>query len=193
MRNSPALRRSTLVRRTSVLAAGALASLVLAACGDDDSPVAQDPAAAEPSSSAPTTSAPATASVTPTPTPATTPTTAPSSPAGEASASPAGEDVLITLDSPAAGATVSGSFRAAGTANSPEANVPWRLLDASGKKVAEGYFTAEGWMDKRYPYAGTVDVSKVAPGGYTFEVAVDDPSGGEGGQPQKVHRAITVQ
>jgi hypothetical protein len=184
MRNSPVLIGSTLVRRTSLLAAAGLTALTLAACGnDDDSSVAQDPAA-ESTSAAPTTSAPVD----------------PSASASDAATSPAATESStpdaaknITLDTPADGAAVTGSFQAAGTANSPEANVPWRILDGSGKKVLAGHFTAEGWMDKLYPYAGKVDVSRLAAGTYTFEVAVDDPSGGEGKTPEKVTRSITVQ
>jgi hypothetical protein len=188
MRNSPVLANSTLLRRTSVLAAAAVATLALAACGTDDTTttVADDPAtSAAPTSSAPASSAPAE--------PTETPSTASSSAAATSSTSPVGEDTLITLDAPADGATVAGSFDASGTANSPEANVPWRILDASGKKVLHGHFTAEGWMDKLYPYAGPVDVSSLGAGSYTFEVSIDDPSGGEGKAPQKVDRAITVQ
>lgn len=185
MRNSPVLGNSTLLRRTSVLAAAALTTLALAGCasssGNDS--VAQDPATETTTSTAPTSSAP----VEPTETPST------SSSAPTQTATPVSADTLITLDTPTDGETVSGSFDVKGTANSPEANVPWRILDAGGHKVLHGYFTAEGWMDKLYPYAGTVDVSKLAPGSYTFEVSVDDPSGGEGKAPQKVDRSITVQ
>jgi hypothetical protein len=181
MRNSPVL-GSTLLRRTSVLAAAAVATLVLAACGDETTPVAADPDTETTTSVAPTTSAPAE----PTETPSTSPAESPSSSAVDA-------DTIITVDAPADGASVSGSFDASGTANSPEANVPWRILDADGKKVLDGYFTAEGWMDKLYPYAGPVDVSTLAAGSYTFEVSVDDPSDGEGKAPQKVDRTITVQ
>jgi hypothetical protein len=182
MRNSPVLVNSTLVRRTALLAAAGLTALTLTACGnDDDSSVAQDPAT-ESTSAAPTTSAPA------------DPTDAPSSTSAAASTSATADpNALITLDAPADDATVTGSFQANGTANSPEANVPWRILDSSGKKALAGHFTAEGWMDKLYPYAGKVDVSKLAAGTYTFEVAVDDPSGGEGKAPEKVNRSITVQ
>ncbi|GAB7006187.1 hypothetical protein JCM18899A_36600 [Nocardioides sp. AN3] len=172
----------TLLRRTSVLAVAAVATLALASCGNDNPSEAQDPAAAPTTSIPPTTSAPAEPTQTATATPSETPSSAAAS-----------ADTLITLEAPADHATVSGSFDAKGTANSPEANVPWQILDLSGKKVVDGYFTAEGWMDKLYPYAGTVDVSKLAPGAYTFEVSVDDPSGGEGKPPQKVDRAITVQ
>lgn len=184
MRNSPVLGNSTLLRRTSVLAAAAVASLALAGCADSDgSPVAEEPAP-ETSSAAATSSAAVEPSETPTETPSTSTPAATEAPDA---------DTLITLETPADGATVSGSFDVKGTANSPEANVPWRLLDASGAKVQKGHFTAEGWMDKLYPYAGTVDVSKLAPGAYTFEVSVDDPSGGEGKPAQKVARPITVQ
>jgi hypothetical protein len=177
MRNSPALGNRTLVRRTSALAAAALATLALAGCGDDAGTVAEDPAV-ETTTAAPTTSAPV------------EPTETATSSAPVETADP---NALITLDTPTEGATVSDSFDAAGTANSPEANVPWRILDGSGAKVLDGYFTAEGWMDKLYPYAGRVDVSKLAPGSYTFEVSVDDPSGGEGKKPEKVTRSISVQ
>jgi hypothetical protein len=180
MRNSPVLGTSTLLRRTSALAGAALVTvLALAGCGDDATPVAEDPAA-ETTPAAPTTSAPAEPTE-----PATT-----SAPPETATPDP---DALITLDQPADGAAVSGSFDANGTANSPEANVPWVIRDGSGKKVLDGYFTAEGWMDKLYPYAGTVDVSSLAPGSYTFEVRIDDTSDGEGKPAQKVSRSITVQ
>jgi len=173
MRNSPVLANSTLLRRTSVLAAAAVATVALAACGDDTTTVADDPAT-ETTSAVPTSSAPVEPSETPSTSMAST------SSAAVPSSSPVSEDTLITLDAPTDGATVSGSFDASGTANSPEANVPWRILDASGKRVLHGHFTAEGWMDKLYPYAGPVDVSSQAAGSYTFEVSVDDPSGGEG-------------
>jgi len=188
MRNSPVLGNSTLLRRASVLAAAAVATFALAACGDDTTTTVADDPGTETSSAAPTTSAPVQPSETPS-----TSAPASTSAAATSSTSPVSEDTLITLDAPADGATVSGSFDASGTANSPEANVPWRILDANGKKVLHGHFTAEGWMDKLYPYAGTVDVSTLSAGSYTFEVSIDDPSGGEGKAPQKVDRAITVQ
>ncbi|MFT4263795.1 MAG: Gmad2 immunoglobulin-like domain-containing protein [Nocardioides sp.] len=157
MRNST-LRRTG--RSAAVTAAGLSLLGLLTACGSDDS------AASDPETTAAT-------SATPTPTP--TPTDA----ATATSSSPAADDALITLDTPTAGAIVSGSFDVSGTANSPEANVPWKLADATGATVKEGYFTAEGWMDKLYPYAGTVDVSDVTPGEYTFQVRVDDEADGD--------------
>lgn len=156
--------------------AALLAALALSGCGDD-STVAEDPTEV---------------SGTPTPEPA-APTTATTEPMPEETEVPAAGDTLITLDAPAEDATVSGSFEASGTANSPEANVPWQVLAAGGEVVLEGFFTAEGWMDKLYPYSGSVDVSTLAAGPYVFRVSVDDPSGGEGAPPQSVERHITVQ
>lgn len=158
------------------VAAGLLVlTFALAGCGSSASTVADDPGT---TSTAPTTSA--------------APTTTSSAP------TPAGSDTtaaasLITLEEPADRATVSGSFQASGMANSPEANVPWQILDASGMKVLEGAFTAEGWMDKLYPYRGKVDIASLAPGTYTFVVSVDDESDGESKlPPQKVSHTITV-
>ena len=152
-----------------------LTALALAGCGDGEATVAEDPAEVSGSPTAATTSA--------APTPLPSPTATETTPAA---------DVLITLDTPAEGATVSGSIDVSGTANSPEANVPWQLLGAGGDVVADGFFTAEGWMDALYPYAGTVDLAGVAPGEYVLKVSVDDPSGGEGNPPQSVERHLTV-
>ncbi|MFE6506059.1 Gmad2 immunoglobulin-like domain-containing protein [Nocardioides sp. NPDC057767] len=100
---------------------------------------------------------------------------------------------LITLAAPAEGATVSGSFEATGKANSPEANVPWEIRDTSGATVLEGHATAEGWMDKLYPWTTTVDVSELEPGTYLFIARTDDTSDGEGKPSEEVGARITVE
>ena len=165
-----------LVRRALVPLA-AVGCLWLTACGSNDE-------ALDPSASVTETSSP---SVSPTPTESSTPETTPSdSPSADA-------DTLITLDEPTSGATVSGSFKASGKANSPEANVPWSIKDAAGNTVKQGHFTALGWMDKLYPYHGTVKLDGIDPGDYTFEVRVDDLSDGEGKDPQVIDVPITVQ
>ena len=51
----------------------------------------------------------------------------------------------------------------------------------------------EGWIDGLYPWQGTIDISKLEPGDYTFVVLTDDPSGGEGGGPHVDTRSITVE
>ncbi|MEU0313438.1 Gmad2 immunoglobulin-like domain-containing protein [Nocardioides sp. NPDC006273] len=100
---------------------------------------------------------------------------------------------LITLSAPAEGATVSESFQASGKANSPEANVPWEVRDSSGETVLEGFVTAEGWMDKLYPWKTTVDVSELEPGTYLFIARTDDTSDGEGKPAEEVGARITVE
>ncbi|MEI7058931.1 Gmad2 immunoglobulin-like domain-containing protein [Nocardioides sp. CCNWLW239] len=113
-------------------------------------------------------------------------------PSEEASAPPRTSG-LIVLSAPAEGATVEGSFEASGKANSPEANVPWEIRDSSGEPVLEGHATAEGWMDKLYPWKTTVDVSDLEPGTYVFIARTDDTSDGEGKPAEEVGATITVE
>lgn len=102
---------------------------------------------------------------------------------------------LVNITTPAEGATVSGTFTADGVSSSFEATTPWEIRKggADGKVVAKGFATAEGWMDKLYPWQTDVDVSDLAPGDYTFVALTDDPSGGEGGGPMVDTKSITVQ
>ncbi len=100
---------------------------------------------------------------------------------------------LITLTEPAEGATVSDSFEASGKANSNEANVPWEVRDTTGETVLEGATTAEGWMDKLYPWRTTVDVSELDPGTYLFIARTDDTSDGEGKPSEEVGARIVVE
>jgi hypothetical protein len=100
---------------------------------------------------------------------------------------------LVSITAPEEGAGVSGSFTASGVANSNEANVPWQIKQGD-KVVKSGFSTAEGWMDKLYPWtSGAIDVSDLPPGDYTFVAMTDDPSGGEGFGPQVDTRSITVR
>lgn len=97
---------------------------------------------------------------------------------------------FVNLTTPEEGAAVSGSFTASGVASAFEANVGWEIRQGS-KVVKKGYATAEGWMDKLYPFETDVDVSGLAPGSYTFVALTDDESG-EGGGPTEDTRTITV-
>lgn len=99
---------------------------------------------------------------------------------------------LVSITAPEEGATVSGTFTASGVSSSFEATTPWEIQDASGEVVADGFATAEGWMDKLYPWQTEVDVSSLEPGEYTFVVRTDDPSGGEGPGPTEDSKTITV-
>jgi hypothetical protein len=100
---------------------------------------------------------------------------------------------LVSVTAPEEGAGVSGSFTASGVANSNEANVPWQIRRGD-KIVKSGFSTAEGWMDKLYPWeSDPIDVSDLAPGTYTFVAMTDDPSGGEGFGPHVDTRTIAVR
>jgi major membrane immunogen (membrane-anchored lipoprotein) len=101
---------------------------------------------------------------------------------------------LVNVTSPEEGATVSGSFTASGVSSSFEATTPWEIRQGGpdGKVVENGFSTAEGWMDKLYPWETDVDVSGLEPGDYTFVALTDDPSGGEGHGPTEDSKTITV-
>lgn len=100
---------------------------------------------------------------------------------------------LVSVTTPEQGATVSGSFTASGVASSFEATVPWEIRQG-GEVVERGFSTAEGWMDKLYPWTTEVDVSRLEPGDYEFVALTDDPSGGaEGGGPTEDSKVITVE
>jgi hypothetical protein len=112
---------------------------------------------------------------------------------GVGAADPLDVLALVNVTSPEEGATVSGTFTASGLASSFEATVPWEVRQGD-KVVLKGFSTAEGWMDKLYPWESKVDVSDLAPGDYTFVAMTDDPSGGtEGAGPFEDSKSITVE
>ncbi|WP_395692802.1 Gmad2 immunoglobulin-like domain-containing protein [Nocardioides sp.] len=100
---------------------------------------------------------------------------------------------LVSVTTPESNATVSGSFTASGVSSSFEATTPWEIRDASDQVVKKGSATAEGWMDKLYPWQTEIDVSGLEPGVYTFVAMTDDPSGGEGGGPTVDTKTIIVK
>lgn len=100
---------------------------------------------------------------------------------------------LVGISSLSEGETVRDRFVVSGVANSFEATVPWEVRQGD-KVVARGSATADGWMDKLYPWTTTVNVSKLAPGTYTFAAMTDDPSGGaEGAGPTEDTKTIVVK
>ncbi len=101
---------------------------------------------------------------------------------------------LVNISDPAEGSIVAGdSFVARGRANSFEATVPWQLRSDQGV-VKEGFTTAEGAIDRLYPWETTVDVSDLDPGRYTFVAMTSDPSGGaEGFGPFTDTRTIIIE
>ncbi|PVG83448.1 hypothetical protein DDE18_09190 [Nocardioides gansuensis] len=101
---------------------------------------------------------------------------------------------LVSVTSPEQGATVTGDvLKAGGVASSFEATVPWEVRQGD-TVVLEGFSTAEGWMDKLYPWEAEIDISSLAPGDYTFAAMTDDPSGGaEGAGPTEDTKDFTVR
>jgi hypothetical protein len=99
---------------------------------------------------------------------------------------------LVNVTAPEDGAEVSGSFTASGVASSFEATVVWEVRDGAGTAVLDGFATAEGFMDRLYPWETEVDVSSLAPGAYTFAALTDDPSAGEGPGPYVDTKEIVV-
>jgi hypothetical protein len=101
---------------------------------------------------------------------------------------------LMSITSPSEGESVSGSLTADGVGSSFEANVQWQIKQGD-EVVKSGSTTAEGWMDKLYPWqTEAIDVSDLTPGDYTFVAMTDDPSGGaEGNGPDVDTRTITVR
>jgi hypothetical protein len=101
---------------------------------------------------------------------------------------------LASISDPSDRRVVEGSFSANGVASSFEGNVPWTLLAADGGVVRSGSAHTYGYVDRLYPWAtGRIDVSDLAPGDYTFVVATDDPSDGEGPGPTKDTRTIIIK
>lgn len=99
---------------------------------------------------------------------------------------------LVNVTRPASDSQVSGTFTASGVASSFEANVVWEVLDSGGAAVLDGFATAEGFMDRLYPWETEVDVSSLDPGSYTFVARTADPSSGEGPGPYEDTKTFTV-
>lgn len=101
---------------------------------------------------------------------------------------------LVNITAPEQGATVTGdTLEASGVGSSFEANLLWEIRQGD-QVVLDGFATAEGWMDKLYPWATSIDVSGLEPGDYTFVARTDDPSGGaEGSGPHEDTKDFTLE
>lgn len=96
---------------------------------------------------------------------------------------------LVQIDTPREGAEVTSPVTVSGDAAAFEANVPWRVLDASGVVVEEGNtMTSEGMTFAPFSFEVELD-----PGTYVIEISEDDPSGGEGGTPTTDTRTVVVK
>lgn len=94
------------------------------------------------------------------------------------------DDVLayVNVTTPEEGSTHARDkkLKASGVASAFEATVQWKILQGS-KPVLDGFATAEGWMDKLYPWETTIDISSLEPGEYTFVAADSDAVEGDEG------------
>ena len=99
---------------------------------------------------------------------------------------------MVSVTAPVEGTTVRDTFTASGVASSFEATVPWQIRRGN-QLIKDGFATAEGWMDKLYPWETEVDVSDLDPGTYQFVAMTDDPSTGEGGGPTEDSKTIIVE
>ena len=81
-------------------------------------------------------------------------------------------------------------LKATGVASAFEATVQWKILRGKDE-VKAGFATAEGWMDKLYPWETTIDVSDLPPGEYTFVAADSDDEEGNG--PTEDSKSFTLR
>lgn len=96
--------------------------------------------------------------------------------------------LLVQVDEPQEGATVTSPVTVRGDAAVFEATLLWSVLDAAGAEVLSGVTTtAEGQVFA--PYEFTVELQ---PGEYTVVISESDPSDGEGGVVMTDSKAITV-
>lgn len=99
---------------------------------------------------------------------------------------------LVNVTMPEEATVVGDTFTATGVASSFEGNVPWEVR-RGGAVVLDGFATADGYLDRLYPWSAEVDVSRLDPGTYTFVAMTSDPSGGEGGGPTEDTKTIRVE
>jgi hypothetical protein len=86
----------------------------------------------------------------------------------------------VNITTPEQGAETTRTLVVSGVASSFEATVPLKVMHGS-EVVLEDVATAEGWMDRLYPFTRTLDLSALPAGDYTLVASTDDPSGGAEG------------
>ena len=102
---------------------------------------------------------------------------------------------LMNITQPEEGEVVSGgTLEAEGVANAFEATFQWEIRSGD-QVVASDFGMAEqgGQVDKLFPWEVSVDVSSLAPGTYTFVATNDDPSGGEGFDPDSDSKTFVIE
>ncbi len=99
---------------------------------------------------------------------------------------------LVNVTMPEEATVVGDSFTATGVASSFEGNVPWEVR-SGGEVVLDGFATADGYLERLFPWSAEVDVSRLDPGTYTFVAMTSDPSDGEGSGPTEDSKTIRVE
>ena len=103
-------------------------------------------------------------------------------------ADPLNTRLLVQIDEPRQGATVTSPVTVTGEAAVFEGTVLWRVLDDEGTETQSGFTnTSEG--QALAPFSFDVDLG---PGTHTIEVFEDDVSGGEAGAPMVDSKEVTV-
>lgn len=97
--------------------------------------------------------------------------------------------MLVQLAEPREGITVTTSpVTVTGDAAAFEANVPWRVLDATGAEVTRGFATTSAGQE----FAPFTFYVELEPGTWTVEISEDDPSDGAAGTPMTDTKTFTV-
>ena len=102
---------------------------------------------------------------------------------------------MMNITQPEEGMVVSGgTLDAEGVANTFEATFQWEIRQGD-QVVATDFGMAEqgGQVDKLFPWEVSIDVSSLAPGEYTFVATNDDPSGGEGFDPDSDSKNFVIE
>lgn len=101
----------------------------------------------------------------------------------------------MNILTPADGATVDGVVEISGLAESFEATVGIRVVDAGGGLVADDATQAEECCGRLFPWTYSLDTSGWPPGAYTLSALTDDPVGIAQGSdgPEIDTKAITVR
>jgi len=102
---------------------------------------------------------------------------------------------LMNITQPEEGMVVTGDMISAeGVANAFEATFHWEIRQGD-QVVATDFGMAEqgGQVDKLFPWELSIDVSSLAPGTYTFVATNDDPSDGEGFDPDSDSKTFVIE
>jgi len=88
-------------------------------------------------------------------------------------------NALLEVAAPVPNQKISSPVLISGKSNFFEANTNIRIVDDSGNILASTFATAEGWMDKLYPFSQKVEYSKPQTKNGLVEVFDESPKDGK--------------